>query len=642
MANWLLDYIELTECVPIELREQLTCIRELDLQIHNEMDELERDIEEFFAKISSLDQKTKEEQYEGFVSKCDVALSAAADKVKIADKLHDLIEKSMRLLDQGLQKLKEDLIEGDKAYIVEELERRSQELDDQLKEESENMLLKNMKQHSQQQNQKHFNGKANTKNKNTLSGNNATSSNANNSKQYNNNKTGQTSKTPSNSTQQNIKGNLNLGADTSKQITPHQPRQRNNSLPSVSTVGKKKRERKRQLSTNMSIFNSNSISNEDLNQHSANFLTSNLPFNHLAPHNNPMLQKDLMNNLDLANDNLSLKSMIAGPHMPLSANDKKKAGDFRQSSSLSLAKQPVLTAKDAAHAVSPNATNSDKLILFSLNNPKSDIYSQNDRIAPNDSNLNNNNSSGDRNKMSLSTTMENKKNMPQTMLGNQMLASGSVDAASSNVGCFPNPISTPASSSSLDTHATTDQIVQRQQQFQLQHQYQQGQINPTQQHLMSSGHISLSSQHDPLIAAAASQAISATQSMTSGRRTSSLKASYAAVNAGRFQNQSASPSQPMIFNHLNQAQQPMIEVYCICRSHIQGSDMIACDNSECKYEWFHWQCVGITTPPEGEWYCSECRANSHVSSNKSNQQSRVKRIDMTTDYEEIVQKPSTT
>jgi hypothetical protein len=38
--------------------------------------------------------------------------------------------------------------------------------------------------------------------------------------------------------------------------------------------------------------------------------------------------------------------------------------------------------------------------------------------------------------------------------------------------------------------------------------------------------------------------------------------------------------------------------------------MIACDNSECKFEWFHFPCVGLTKKPEpnhnGEWYCMDC------------------------------------
>ena len=26
--------------------------------------------------------------------------------------------------------------------------------------------------------------------------------------------------------------------------------------------------------------------------------------------------------------------------------------------------------------------------------------------------------------------------------------------------------------------------------------------------------------------------------------------------------------------------------------------MVACDNEDCPYEWFHYPCVGITDPPK--------------------------------------------
>jgi len=42
----------------------------------------------------------------------------------------------------------------------------------------------------------------------------------------------------------------------------------------------------------------------------------------------------------------------------------------------------------------------------------------------------------------------------------------------------------------------------------------------------------------------------------------------------------------------------------------KGSDkMIACDNPECKTEWFHYPCVGLAEDYEpDEWYCRDCAA----------------------------------
>lgn len=54
---------------------------------------------------------------------------------------------------------------------------------------------------------------------------------------------------------------------------------------------------------------------------------------------------------------------------------------------------------------------------------------------------------------------------------------------------------------------------------------------------------------------------------------------------------------------------PAEPVYCICREVSYGA-MIACDNSKCPIEWFHYGCIGLTQAPQGtqKWYCSErCR-----------------------------------
>lgn len=69
------------------------------------------------------------------------------------------------------------------------------------------------------------------------------------------------------------------------------------------------------------------------------------------------------------------------------------------------------------------------------------------------------------------------------------------------------------------------------------------------------------------------------------------------------------------------------QVYCTCKQ-VSFGEMIACDNSECPYEWvrlirsthhddinpcgdmaqFHLSCVGITKPsPMEKWFCERCR-----------------------------------
>lgn len=47
-------------------------------------------------------------------------------------------------------------------------------------------------------------------------------------------------------------------------------------------------------------------------------------------------------------------------------------------------------------------------------------------------------------------------------------------------------------------------------------------------------------------------------------------------------------------------------VYCVCRQ-VSFGEMIACDNTgKCPYEWFHYECVGLSEPPRGLWYCPVC------------------------------------
>lgn len=48
-------------------------------------------------------------------------------------------------------------------------------------------------------------------------------------------------------------------------------------------------------------------------------------------------------------------------------------------------------------------------------------------------------------------------------------------------------------------------------------------------------------------------------------------------------------------------------LYCFCQR-VSFGEMIGCDNDDCKFEWFHWTCVGITSPPKDDevWYCPDC------------------------------------
>lgn len=186
------------------------------------------------------------------------------------------------------------------------------------------------------------------------------------------------------------------------------------------------------------------------------------------------------------------------------------------------------------------------------------------------------------------------------------------------------------------------------------------------------------------IAAAASQAIAATQQMQQGRRTASLKASYEAINIGahaefsigkelagaaqtaiaaiqettkKQKNRKSSTAAaatsaassssssstslsvptpvPVPVPPAAPAPSPMAEVeensdmdtnvdpnaenpdwtydpneprYCICNQVSYGY-MVACDNQDCPFEWFHYACVDVKATPKGKWYCPQCTAS---------------------------------
>lgn len=50
---------------------------------------------------------------------------------------------------------------------------------------------------------------------------------------------------------------------------------------------------------------------------------------------------------------------------------------------------------------------------------------------------------------------------------------------------------------------------------------------------------------------------------------------------------------------------PNEPTYCLCHQ-VSFGEMIGCDNADCPVEWFHFQCVGLSSKPKGKWYCPRC------------------------------------
>jgi chromatin modification-related protein YNG2 len=65
--------------------------------------------------------------------------------------------------------------------------------------------------------------------------------------------------------------------------------------------------------------------------------------------------------------------------------------------------------------------------------------------------------------------------------------------------------------------------------------------------------------------------------------------------------ESASP--PSVSGFIDGEEEEVL--YCFCQQ-VSFGNMVACDNPDCQYEWFHYGCVGLSSPPSGSWYCPSC------------------------------------
>ncbi|XP_028307436.1 inhibitor of growth protein 3 isoform X2 [Gouania willdenowi] len=125
---YLEDYLEMIEQLPLDLRDRFTEMREMDLQVQNATDQLEKKVIEFFINAKKNKPEWREEQMEGIKKDYYKALEDADEKVQLANQIYDLVDRHLRKLDQELAKFKMEL-EADNAGITEILERRSLEMD---------------------------------------------------------------------------------------------------------------------------------------------------------------------------------------------------------------------------------------------------------------------------------------------------------------------------------------------------------------------------------------------------------------------------------------------------------------------------------------------------------------------------------
>ena len=49
------------------------------------------------------------------------------------------------------------------------------------------------------------------------------------------------------------------------------------------------------------------------------------------------------------------------------------------------------------------------------------------------------------------------------------------------------------------------------------------------------------------------------------------------------------------------------DIFCVCKSEDDGSEMIMCEAENCSIEWFHIRCLNIRRVPKGKWVCPNCK-----------------------------------
>ncbi|KAM3326954.1 PHD finger protein ING1 [Capsicum chacoense] len=75
-----------------------------------------------------------------------------------------------------------------------------------------------------------------------------------------------------------------------------------------------------------------------------------------------------------------------------------------------------------------------------------------------------------------------------------------------------------------------------------------------------------------------------------GRKKTRLATAAAATPSGMDLDLPVDPNEP---------------TYCFCNQ-VSYGEMVACDNPNCKIEWFHYGCVGLKEQPKGKWFCADC------------------------------------
>lgn len=92
------------------------------------------------------------------------------------------------------------------------------------------------------------------------------------------------------------------------------------------------------------------------------------------------------------------------------------------------------------------------------------------------------------------------------------------------------------------------------------------------------------------------------ESSKGGRKKTRMSAAAAAATAAASAAATTSNQGSM---DLDLPVDPNEPTYCFCNQ-VSFGEMVACDNPDCRIEWFHFGCVGLKEKPKGKWYCPDC------------------------------------
>ncbi|KAG9510136.1 Inhibitor of growth protein 3, partial [Fragariocoptes setiger] len=516
------DYLELIEHLPEELRDRLTDIRELDLQVHNSIDSFEAQVQQFFESIQHIDPDQREQEFNRLLADYQETIGYSDEKIKLSEQISEIVRRLIKHLNEELEKFKLDL-EADHAGITQALEARSLELDD----DSQHLML---------------NGRGNS------------------------------------FTAKNIPGRRRSHAscteDSKSTVTYHPPMNVVTDQTAVKTPTSNKLSNGSSYQLSIHHYFNNQQQKVSEPMSSSNKVS--VKRRHSANPTNPNAVQSRNQTLDNFGFHYYSSSSQSGTRQNPAPNSGKNGITASNQRPILNQSSLVFGTKEALD-LTGNATLSIKTSLMSHNNhikTGSDVSSSSTPMhSPN--HMNNHDISQQRN-ITFKNAFGNLNNLSQDQIPN------------SNNHKDHNAFST----------LHRDQALQLFSDHSKQNSDQAMYISMTKsgRKTRRPKQMNLFEDESPRM-----HAKEWSSSETAFDNRESMPNTDLSDNSSNFS--STSPQSPDFSATIYQRDD---NKYCICRQ-VSYGEMVACDNVHCESgEWFHYDCVGITAPPKGKWFCPDC------------------------------------